>query len=263
MKKLSQVLTLLQAHFASQQAQPAPPAHSLPPQQLPAVPSAEESFAQATANLNTRLPHSSGSINITDFLTHKTQRKVKDSSIDTLTYAEFVYSFMGYLLDDREISATLCSKLNFVRQISEDSEQYAWPGVLDWALTTIDHINDKSIQWSSERHIAMDRLVISRSVENALVVTPLPCPEYNSGNCNLKSHHVEGRFKLTHFCSYCVNHSIEHQHTERACHHKKSYHNANQRQNHQTARNDNSRNDSRYRSRNNHESHESRYVSKN
>lgn len=162
---------------------------------------------------------------------------------------------MGYLLDDPDLGPTLRSKLTFIRQISEDSEQYAWPGVLDWALTVIDHINDKSIQWSSERSIAMDRLVISRSVENALVLTSIPCPEYNLGQCQQKSHHAEGRFKLTHFCSFCINFDIEHQHTERACHKKKSHFNSNQRQNA-------NRNDSRYRSRN-HDSYDSRHESKN
>lgn len=255
-EKLSQVLTLLQAHFLQQQPQTLPLAHMIPPQQVPAVPPLAEAFAQATANLQARLPHSSGTITITDFLTRKTQRKIKETSIDTLSYAEFIYSFVGYLLDDPNIDSDLRSKLVFIRQVSEDSEQYAWSGVLDWALTVIDHINDRSVQWSSERSIAMDRLVISRSVENALVLTSIACPEYNSGQCAHKSHHVEGRFRLNHFCSFCVNCDIEHQHTARACHRKKSFLNPNQRQN------NSSRNDSRYRSRN-YDTYESRNDSKN
>lgn len=95
----------------------------------------------------------------------------------------------------------------------------------------MDRINAGNLQWSDCQQIAMERLVISRSVANALSVVPIPCVEYNNNECRFKSAHSEGCFCLLHVCSHCFTIGVEHAHTSRACHRKKAnqskYSNAN------------------------------------
>lgn len=232
-RQLGQILHLLQ----SQQAQPAhlqPPTRARaapdpPPAIIVQTPPAPQIFAAATTALDSRVPLSQG-MNIFDHLTRKTQRRVRESSIDTINLAEFIYGFMGILLDTGIADQRLINMISFVRNIAEDSEHYSWRGTLDWALTIIDKINTHAITWASEQSIAMDRLVLSRSVSNALNTVVIPCPEYNTGTCQFKGSHTEYRFKLDHICSFCAPQGIEHAHTERVCHRKKSFLNAGQRQ---------------------------------
>lgn len=259
--KLSQIIDLLLA----QQRAPADPPFVPPASHTPVAPpptrytpllSQQAALDDATCRLYNRLPYSEGKIDLCDYLTRKSQRKIKDTSTDSLIFPEFVYAFLGYVMESAALDEVTKSKLVFLRQIAEDREQCAWPGVLDWALTTIDRVNDKTITWESERHIAMDRLVISRSVENALSLTSIPCPDYNSAQCCHKTAHVEGRFKLEHICSYCAALGTDHQHTVRSCHRKKSYNSSFKTQH----------NRSEYRGKNNrgHEqNYESRYDPKN
>lgn len=172
-----------------------------------------------------------------------------------MLFSEFVYAFLGYVIDSSLLDDNTISKLTFLRQGAEDREQCAWPGVLDWAVTIVDKINDKTVSWDSERQIAMARLVISRSVENALTLSSVPCPEYNQAQCSYKATHIEGRFKLAHVCSYCFVNGTEHPHTERSCHRKKSYGSSNQASTRQDYRGNHSRSydhkfDNRYDSKN-------------
>lgn len=138
---------------------------------------------------------------------------------------------MGILLDSGIADQRIASMIAFVRNLAEDSEHYSWRGTLDWALTTIDKLNSRTITWASEQSIAMDRLVLSRSVSNALNIIVIPCPDYNAGICLMKGAHIETRFKLEHICAFCAPQGIEHAHTDRACHRKKAFLNAGQRQN--------------------------------
>lgn len=129
-------------------------------------------------------------MHINDYLSRKTQRKVKEHSIDTITFAEFLFGFTGYIVDSSMPDPVLLSKLNLLRQVAEDTDHYSWSGVLDWALTMVDKVNDRSISWQSDKEIAMDRLVISRSVDKAINVVTIPCPEYNNATCTHKTGHV-------------------------------------------------------------------------
>lgn len=162
---------------------------------------------------------------------------MKDSSLDSINFAEFVYGFVGIILDAGPNNQDVVSMLKFIRNIAEDTEFYSWHGILDWALTTIDKLNTNCITWGSEQAIAMDRLVLSRSVSNSLNIVSIPCPEFNAGVCSSKIAHFEGRFKLDHICAFCAPQGIEHGHTERACHRKKSFNGSNQKQSYQN-RND-------------------------
>lgn len=237
-RTLTQILKLLQTQ-QTQQAQQARRARALPPAPVPdpppavivQTPPAPDVFATATASLDARVGLSQGNMNILDHLSRKTQRKVRESSLDSITFAEFVYGFIGIILEAGVPEQPSFNMLNFLRNIAEDTEFYSWPGTLDWALTTIDKLNSNSITWSSEQAIAMDRLVLSRSVSNAKNFTTIPCPEYNTGTCSFKSVHVDGRFKLEHMCAFCAPQGIEHAHTERVCHRKKSFNGGNQKQN--------------------------------
>lgn len=149
------------------------------------------------------------------------KRKVREGSIDLVTFQEFVYAFIGYAIDSSHITPDLESKLVFLRQVAEDASQYNWAGVLDWAMTIIDRINGKNIGWNSTQEIAMDRLVVSRSVANAVRPTTIACPEYNLGECSFKSSHTEGRFKLVHACAFCLVNGTEYPHTEKVCNKRK------------------------------------------
>lgn len=113
--------------------------------------------------------------------------------------------------------------ITFLRQVAKDYDNFAWPGILDWALTTIDRVNENAYDWSDSQQISMDRSIISRSVGNAIKTVDITCPEYNQGNCSHKKSHVEGRFKLNHLCQFCFVNGIEHPHSERSCHRKKSH----------------------------------------
>lgn len=139
-----------------------------------------------------------------------------------LTAGEFVYAFIGYVLDSNVTSNATNNQLEFLRQIVEDAEQYSWAGVLDWGLTIIDRINGGGLRWADTQQIAMERLVISRSVANALTIVPIACVEYNNTECRFKAGHTEGRFRLLHVCSHCFMIGVEHAHTSRACHRKKA-----------------------------------------
>lgn len=193
---------------------------------------ARELFNEARAALDARLPVVEGIINIEDYLTRKSQRHVKENSIDIISFNEFVYAFTGHLLEAPGLDQTYTSKLQFLRHIAEDSEGYQWAGVLDWALTTLERVNTRSTSWAASQDRAMDRLVISRSVSNAMLLTSIPCVEYNQGNCRLKAAHQEGRFNLEHVCTYCFAIGIKHPHTDRSCHRKKQLTGGQSKQNH-------------------------------
>lgn len=186
----------------------------------------------ARAALDSRLPTVQGNIDIQEHLTRKSQRRVRDSSIDVITFHEFVYAFIGHILEAQCLDPVTMNKLQFMRQIAEDSESYNWSGVLDWALTTLERINSSSTTWAASQDRAMNRLVISRSVSNAMLYLPIPCPEYNQGLCKQKGAHHEGRFSLEHICTYCAALGIEHPHSDKACHRKKQTSGSQQRSNH-------------------------------
>lgn len=240
--QIGEILQLLKAQAARPQIiepQPRAIANSQP---------AIDLFQGARAALESRLPTVEGTINIEEYLTRKSQRRVKENSIDIISFNEFVYAFIGHLLETPGLDATYSSKLQFLRHIAEDSEGYQWAGVLDWALTTLERVNTNSTSWSAAQDRAMDRLVISRSVSNAMQLTSIPCVEYNQGNCRLKSAHQEGRFNLEHVCTYCFAIGIEHPHTDRSCHRKKQVNNGQSKQNHSASHR------SEYRHRNHRES---------
>lgn len=216
-QKLSQVIELLQAQAAQPPRPPPPQAPAALPWETP-----QQVYAQAVSALQNRLPRARGNMNLTDFLSCQTQRRVREESIDAITFAEFVYAFMGLLAEMCADDDTVNSMVTFLRQVAEDYDNFAWPGILDWALTTIDRVNENAYDWSDSQQISMDRLIISRSVGNAIKTVDITCPEYNHGSCVFKKSHVEGRFKLNHLCQYCFVNGIEHPHSERSCHRKKS-----------------------------------------
>lgn len=225
--QLGQILNLLQTRVDT----PAPPSQPVPlqpvvqtdpvPATIASTSAARDAFNSAMHTLDSRLPASEGSIDITDFLNRGAKRKVREGSIDLVTFQEFVYAFIGYATDSSRVSPEQEPKLTFLRQITEDASQYNWRGVLDWAMTVIDRINAKNIRWDSSQEIAMDRLVVSRSVANTSRPTTIACPEYNLGECPFKTSHTEGRFKLAHACGYCLLSGAEYPHTEKACNRKK------------------------------------------
>lgn len=139
-----------------------------------------------------------------------------------LTAGEFVYAFLGYIVETNAIPNTAAYELQFLKQIVEDAKQYSWAGVLDWGLTIVDRIHGGGLKWSDTQQIAMESLVISRSVANAQTVVPISCVEYNNVECTFKTAHSEGRFRLLHVCSHCFTIGVEHAHTSRACHRKKA-----------------------------------------
>lgn len=194
-----------------------------PPRAISAPQTVSDAFHGARVALESRLPTVEGNINIEEFLTRKSQRRVKDNSIDIITFHEFVYAFTGHLLEARGLDNIITNKLQFLRHIAEDSESYNWTGVLDWALTTLERINANSTTWAATQDRAMDRLVISRSVSNAMSLLSIPCVEYNQGSCRFKSAHQEGRFSLEHICTYCAAIGIDHPHSDRSCHRKKEH----------------------------------------
>lgn len=226
--QMSEILRLLkaQARAPPPQAEPlrVPLPRTTPAPRLAAPPpQALATFNTAVAALDARLPRSQGNIDISQFLTRKAQRIVKNGSIDMLSFSDFMYAYIGYIIDSCVMSEELEAKLVFLRQVAEDANNYKWHGVLDWALTIIDRVNADNITWNSTQEIAMDRLVISRSVANAARPMVIPCPEFNSEECAIKETHIEGRFRLVHACGFCLMLGQEHPHTERACHKKKSF----------------------------------------
>lgn len=224
--QMAQIIQLLQGQQRVPQPAPAlqPPVVHVPPV-APPPPALvqQDNFTAAMAALDARMPTAQGNIDIVQFLSRRAQRIVREGSIDMISLADFIYAYIGYLLESTEVTAELEEKLSFVRQVAEDSSQYRWAGVLDWAMTIIDRINSNNITWASTQEIAMDRPVISRSVANAARPIAVPCPDFNQFECPEKANHTEGRFKLLHVCGFCFLVGAEHAHTERACHKKKAY----------------------------------------
>lgn len=105
-------------------------------------------------------------------------------------------------------------------------------------MSTIDRVNENAYDWCDAQQISMDRLIISRSVGNAIKLVDITCPEYNHGSCHQKKSHVEGRFKLNHFCHFCYANGIEHPHSERSCHRKKSNQSNGYKSNHRQSKQD-------------------------
>lgn len=222
--QIGEILQLLRAQATRPQAVESQPRQYIqepPPRAIASQQPVTELLHEARVALDSRLPTVGGNVNIEEFLTRKSQRRVKENSIDAISFNEFVYAFIGHILDAQVLDQVTASKLQFLRQIAEDSEAYNWTGVLDWALTTLERINSNSTTWAASQDRAMDRLVISRSVSNAIALSQIPCMEYNQGTCRFKASHQEGRFALEHLCNYCFAIGIEHPHTDRACHRKK------------------------------------------
>lgn len=73
------------------------------PAELTAAPQARGAFAEAAMVPDSRIVGTAGSINLTEYLFRRAQRKICEGSIDMPTAGEFVYAFIGYVLESNVI----------------------------------------------------------------------------------------------------------------------------------------------------------------